>query len=103
MTGQTTARGAGGAEMVSGHIRVYSDCQADFTYVDEEGTVHSQEQARMGTNKTFLTPKNALIYFKAYYLGSPNETVAREEGEIVKLESFSLYQATGDFELSARL
>lgn len=102
MTGQTTARGAGGAELVSGHIQVYSDCQADFTYVDEEGTVHSQEQARLGTNITFLTPKNALIYFKTYYLGRPNEVVARPDGEIVKLELFSLYQATGDFKISAR-
>ena len=103
MTGQTTARGAGGAELVSGHIKVFTDCQADYTYVDEEGTVHSQEQAGMGTDKTFQTPKNALIYFKAYYLGRPNEVVERAEGEIVKLESFSLYQATGDFELDASL
>lgn len=88
---------------MSGHIQVFTDCQADYTYVDEEGTVHSQEQAGMGTNKTFQTPKNALIYVKTYYQGRPNEVVARAEGEIVKLELFSLYQATGDFELSARL
>lgn len=88
---------------MSGHIQVYTDCQADYTYVDEEGTVHSQEQAGRGTNITFLTPKNALIYFKAYYLGSPNEVVERAEGEIVKLELFSLYQATGDFGLYASL
>lgn len=52
--GQTSAGGGGGAELVSGHIQVYTDCLADYTYVDEEGTVHSQEQAGMGTKKTMI-------------------------------------------------
>lgn len=96
MTGQTTARGAGGAELVSGHITAGRLATADVAYMTADGNYKSEH---LSQDTDIAVPANTLLW--AFFIMANNIEV---QGGAQRVDygnvNDGIFWITGNFKLS---
>lgn len=96
MTGQTTARGAGGAELVSGHIGASRLATTDVAYMTADGNYKSEHYSQ---DTDIAVPANTLLW-ASFNMASNVEVQGGAQRVNFGNTNDGVFWIIGNFELS---